>query len=343
MAELLSQSQIDELLGLAKNKTDDTKQEAADPNEIDSRRVRKYDFYSQKKISKKRMKMLDGIFESYARNVSSHITSLLRLACTVEVTSMEEQRYYEFNNALGENDIISIINMDFAGSQQESHYLLQVSNQTIMAMIDRLLGGEGDPADLGSGSYTDIELAIYETLVKRLASLTKDSWSNYMDIDFSYFRYETNPRLVQTISYDEIVVIVVLTMTIKDTIGNITICLPSDVLSEVFEKFEKDSQIQSAYKKGADDQSFDNLVYNIKNTDLEITASLGNTYLLMSDLFNMRPGDVINLNKPKDSEVYLKIGGKPWFKGKLGVYNQNKAVKVSESYENNKDIIGEEI
>ncbi|MEG1049160.1 MAG: flagellar motor switch protein FliM, partial [Oscillospiraceae bacterium] len=332
MAELLSQSQIDELLGLAKSGTKADSLGSSSKNdkedEVDGVKFKKYDFYSPKKISKKRLKLLDGIYGSYARTVSSYITGLLRIGCSVELVTMEEQRYYEFNNALSENDIISTINLNYANSREGSHLLLQMSNEITLAAIDRLLGGNGVPEDIGNDSYTDIELAIYETLVKKIVSLQKGAWDNYFDIEFKYFRYETNPRLVQSISPDEIVVIIVLSVEIGDTTGSINICMPSPLLSDIFEKLEKESQNANNHQSEDDIKNTDNLVHNIYNTELELKADLGEMYVLMSDLFSMQVGDIINLSKPKDSKVYVNIEGKPWFTGKLGAYKQNKAVQV---------------
>ena len=59
----------------------------------------------------------------------------------------------------------------------------------------------------------------------------------------------------------------------------------------------------------------------------------GNQTIQLNDIYNLHVGDVINLNKPKDSEIYLYIENQPWFKGKLGVQNKNMAVKISGVYE----------
>ncbi|MEG2081649.1 MAG: FliM/FliN family flagellar motor switch protein, partial [Oscillospiraceae bacterium] len=216
------------------------------------------------------------------------------------------------------------------------------SNEITLAAIDRLLGGNGVPEDIGNDSYTDIELAIYETLVKKIVSLQKGAWDNYFDIEFKYFRYETNPRLVQSISPDEIVVIIVLSVEIGDTTGSINICMPSPLLSDIFEKLEKESQNANNHQSEDDIKNTDNLVHNIYNTELELKADLGEMYVLMSDLFSMQVGDIINLSKPKDSKVYVNIEGKPWFTGKLGAYKQNKAVQVEDTCEKIKDLVGGE-
>ena len=49
--------------------------------------------------------MLNSIFESYARVINSRINALLHATCEIDVDSVEEQRYYEFSNALTESDV----------------------------------------------------------------------------------------------------------------------------------------------------------------------------------------------------------------------------------------------
>ena len=67
----------------------------------------------------------------------------------------------------------------------------------------------------------------------------------------------------------------------------------------------------------------------------EISAELGKSTILLKDLFTLQVGDVINLNKPKDSDVFIYIEGEPWFTGELGKYNKNMAVKINEVYDKN--------
>ena len=74
MAEVLSQSQIDALLNAARSgeMNLDTPSE-----ESTEKKYRKYDFYSPRKFTKDRLKMLNSIFEGYARVINSRINALL--------------------------------------------------------------------------------------------------------------------------------------------------------------------------------------------------------------------------------------------------------------------------
>ncbi len=86
MAETLTQEQIDALLSSALNGDMVETSKEAD--------VKEYDFRAPKKFTKERIKILDSIFDNYARLMSSYLTGLLRLYCKVSLSSIEEQRYF---------------------------------------------------------------------------------------------------------------------------------------------------------------------------------------------------------------------------------------------------------
>ena len=67
MAEVLSQSQIDALLNAARSGEMDL---AASAEKTTEKKYRKYDFYSPRKFTKDRMKMISGIFENYTRVIT---------------------------------------------------------------------------------------------------------------------------------------------------------------------------------------------------------------------------------------------------------------------------------
>ena len=69
---------------------------------------------------------------------------------------------------------------------------------------------------------------------------------------------------------------------------------------------------------------------SIKESEMDVMAQLGVARLNLDDIYNLRVGDVIDLNKPQDSTVSVYVEEQPWFTGKLGVHNKNIAVKIEE-------------
>ena len=179
MAEVLSQSQIDALLNAARSGELDVDKPAEKTTE---QKYRKYDFYSPRKFTKDRLKMLNSIFEGYARVINSRINALLHTTCEIEVDSVEEQRYYEFSNALTESDVVALAKIDLEELQEDTPILVHLDTPVVLSMLDRLMGGEGDPDSTLSSDYnmTDLELNMYEDLIRDMISVMGGSWENYI-------------------------------------------------------------------------------------------------------------------------------------------------------------------
>ena len=326
MAEVLSQSQIDALLNAARNGELDVDKPADKSSE---QKYRKYDFYSPRKFTKDRLKMLNSIFESYARVINSRLNAMLHATCEIEVDSVEEQRYYEFSNALTESDVLALAKIDLEHLQGDDPVLVHLDTPVVLSMLDRLMGGEGDPDPILSSDYnlTDLELNMYDDLIRDMISILGGSWENYISLKFEYTRTEVNPTLVQLIGYDETVVIVGLNIKFPNCTGRMSLCLPGEMLTNVFSEISKSN---SRHTTGEDksEEIFDTL----RESELEIVAELARTRILLSDLYHLNVGDVVDIKRPKDSPIFLNIGGRRWFDGRMGTSNKQVAVKIGETY-----------
>ena len=330
MAEVLSQSQIDALLSAARSGEMDL---SASREKKAEKKYRKYDFKSPRKFTKDRLKMLSSVFENYTRVINSRINGMLHTTCEVTVESVEEQRYYEFSNALTEGDVLTIAEVELEGQDhpEEPPVLIHYTTSLMLSMMDRLMGGEGDmDAKLpDSYTFTDMELRLYESLVEDMVSVLGGSWENYIDLTCFYRRIETNPTLVQLIGLDETVVIVGINFQFSNSSGQMNICLPGTVLANIFARIAAANQSG----RGTGEDNSEEILDILRDSELEISAELGRTELQLRDIYFLDVGDVIDLGHPTEEPVYLYVGGKPWFSGKMGIQNNNMAVKIGETYQ----------
>ena len=233
MADVLSQSQIDALLNSMQNGDADSAPEK--PKQVEKNH-KKYDFYSPKKYTKDKLKMLRSIYDNYSRVAASQINGLFRVASEVEVVDVEEQRYYEFSNALNETDVITLVNVGLQDHSTNPPMVFHIAPSLMGAMIDRMLGGTGTDMTVDlSYTYTDIELDLYGKIIRYLVAITKDVWANYTELDVEFSGVEENPSMFQGISVDETVVIVMLRIQMGDIDGAMNICIPGTLLSGIFE------------------------------------------------------------------------------------------------------------
>lgn len=325
MAEVLSQSQIDALLNAARSGEMDLEAPALEPE----KKYKKYDFYSPRKFTKERLKMLNSIFESYARVSNSRLNALLHATCEIVVESVEEQRYNEFSNALTESDVVAIAKIDQERLQEEVPILILLDTEIALTIIDRMIGGDGAPEPNLPSDYklTDLELNMYEDIITQLISIMGGSWENYMPLDFEYVRTEVNPTMVQLIGFDETVVIISLEIKFSNCQGHMNLCLPGVMLANIFSEISKNN----TRRVGGEDKS-DEIFGSLRESDMEIIAELARPRVLLSDIYHLNVGDVLDIKRPKDAPVFLNIGGRRWFDGRLGVHNKQMAVKIGETY-----------
>ena len=331
MSEVLSQSQIDALLNSMRSGDNADQAENKQPE----KKYRKYDFTTPRKFTKDRIKMLNGIFENYTRVVSSRLNAPLRTTCEIEVESIEEQKFYEFNNALSEGDVLAMVDVtihpreeDGVDTIAEDQVMVYLSTSTALGMMDRMMGSEEESShEVPIGyAYTDLELQLYELLLKDIITLMGSSWENYVPISFEYNRTQVNPTLVQLLNLDETVVLVDMKLTFGGNEGRMSVVLPGSVLMSVFGEVNRESMGRKAASEDNSEEIFDQL----RDSSLEIIAQLGDTQLLLSDIYHLNVGDVLDLGRPKDSPVFLEIGGYQWFTGRMGTHKKNMAIKIDE-------------
>ena len=323
MAETLTQEQIDALLNSAMS---GEVVEASDDKGPDAKL---YDFRAPKKFTKERIKILDGIFDNYARLLSSYLTGLLRLYCKVSLASIEEQRYFEFNNALPDYVMMGTVDMGIRDDDLETPMtIIQLSNSLTYILIDRLLGGRGEYKD-AERDFTEIEVSIMDKIINNMAALLHDPWEPYVEVNPNVVNIEPNSRVFSAVDYDDTVMLVCLEATVSDTKTIITLCIPALSLDGVMQKYvSKTARSTRKFDAVREQERRDNIMNALNNSSLEITAELGKTTLDLYDVLNLQIDDIIPLDKSINSNVILKIGDRTWFDGKLGSFNQNKAVKI---------------
>ena len=144
MADILSQSQIDELLNAMKNGTGQ-EEKADEQMEKDSGKKEvkytKYDFYSPRKFTKEKMKLLNSIFENYSRILTSQINGVFRIMTDTTVMEIKECRYYEFVNDVGDNDSVTLVSAAVEETSRNNiPLMLNISPGLVLTLISHMLG-----------------------------------------------------------------------------------------------------------------------------------------------------------------------------------------------------------
>lgn len=320
MKEVLAQFQIDALLrDIVGGKVDIT---PAEPK--DHKKIKTYDFKLPKKFTKEQLRTVMGVYEIYAKHLSSYLTGTLRTFCQVDVASIEETKYYEYSNAIPESALIGVLDLQ----PVEGTVLMEFSKELSLTIIDKMLGGPGSCGNINR-EFTDIEMSIMGRLFKNVITYFKDSWSNVAEIKPSFTKFEHGGSAGRLMHLDEVVVIVVMDVKVKEVTGKVTVCLPYMWLESINDKLYTKYRMSQVAKKNLDHElNKQSILSQIYKSELGVVINLGNATIQLKDLVNMEVGDVIRLKQNVNDDVSVNVGSRTWFYGKLGLRNNKKAVVV---------------
>ncbi len=319
MSDVLSQNEIDDLLKALNNGDVDVEE----MKKTKENTVKDYDFARPSKFSKEHLRTLEIIYDNYGRALSTSLPVYLRKNIQVEVMNSEAVTYMEFSNALSNPVLLGII--DFA--PLKGNIIMEMATKLGYAIIDRMLGGEGEPLEK-SREFSEIELLIIERIMITCVELMREPWENVLDVDPRLERIETNPQFAQIISPTEMIAIVTINIKIGDVEGLINLCLPYITLEPVMEKLNTKFWY-SSMQEATDEEFSADIESLITKAEVPVTAILGRSTISVSDFSTLVPGDIIRLDKKVDDELDVFVGDIKKFTALPGSSGQNYAVRVT--------------
>ncbi len=319
MGEVLSQNEIDNLLAaLSSGELD-----AEDMNDANDKQVKNYDFKRPTKFSKEHLRTLEIIYEHYGRLLSTSLPVYLRKNVQVSVASSETVIFSEFSNALSNPVILGIVNFQPLGGT----ILIELAAQLGFAMIDRMLGGAGDPLEKNR-DYTEIEMTIIEKMMVVCMQLMREPWKNVVDINPMMERIETNSQFAQIIAPSDMIAIVTLNMKIGEVEGFMNVCLPFFTLESVMDKLN--TKFWYANMQEQNEEDFEEYIGAlIKRVDVPVKAVLGKTNISVTDFVNLQVGDIIRLDTEVEQDLKVYVGNIKKFTALPGTSKDRNAVRVT--------------
>ena len=315
MPDVLSQDAIDALMkSISSGANIDEIAAKADENA----KLKVYDFKRPDKFSKDQLRAIQMIHESFARQMTTVLSTLIRSIVSAEVASVEQLAYEEFVNYMVQPTVIGMIEMHpFEGSM-----LIEINPSLVFTIIDRMLGGKG------IRELTDIEKTVIERVIMRILELLEDSWSTVVDVRFRFESMESNPFFVQICSPSDMVLVVIMKLRVSDVEGMVSLCFPYFLMEPIMDRLSSQQWFASTSHK-ADDEIRTWLNNSVMQVTMPMAMELGHTVLSLADVYALQVGDVIKLDELKDSHIDVRVGNQIRFKARPGTLNGHMAVELT--------------
>ncbi|MGL5990439.1 MAG: flagellar motor switch protein FliM [Plesiomonas sp.] len=316
MSDILSQDEIDALL----HGVDDVPEDS--PLPMRAGRVQAFDFSSQDRIVRGRMPTLELINERFARHMRISLFNMMRRTAEVSINGVQMLKFGEYVHTLFVPTSLNMVRF----RPLKGTALITLEARLVFILVENFFGGDGRfPNKVEGREFTPAERRIIQMLLKLIFGDYKDAWGPVMEIEFEYLDSEVNPAMANIVSPTEVVVVNSFHIELDGGGGDIHIAMPYSMLEPIRELL--DAGVQGD-KSDTDMRWGKALREEIMEINVDLRAKLLDIDLPLSDLMDMRAGDIIPVDMPENLLVYVE--DLPTFRAKLGQANENLALKITE-------------
>jgi flagellar motor switch protein FliM len=265
---------------------------------------------------------LDIILDTFARNYGISLTNCLQRSVAVKRTAIETYEFDNFLQRLGDRDAIAIVRLDplrWGG-------LLIFGGKLTHYMVEKLLGGHADDEPTSpQRPLTTIERHILKGVYNDACLDLEKAFLPLEKLTSSLVKIESNPRLVNIVPPETLVMVGRFTATLRNLAGEITLVVPLPSLEPLREKMRE--QMAPLTKK-TDITWRKHIGGEITGMEAEATAQLAEISLPVRDILNFQVGDIIDLGRDPSAPLALQVEGKTKFYAQAGVVKGKKAIRL---------------
>ncbi len=319
MQEILSQNEIDSLLQALS--TGDIPKDAE--ASVSSPKARNYDFRRPNKFSKEHLRTLEMLHQQFARHLSSFLSGYLRTNINIELASVGQIIYDEFIRSVPTPTILTVFDLQ----PLEGASIMETNTGFVFPIIDLLFGGNGSSSEMNR-ELTDIEIQVIRKMMSRILELLAPTWQDIYEINPSIRAIETNPRLQQLYSPNEVVALLTFTVTMgENDQGMINLCLPYIMLDPVIARLSVRQQFIRQYASGKR-ENYQKIIHWLSLCNVDITAVIGEATITVDDFLQLQSGDVIVLDNDVHHDLGVYIGDSLKLDAQAGSVGENLAIQI---------------
>jgi len=256
------------------------------------RLAKTYDFKGGPRVPKEFIHVLEKIYTNYARSLTNMLSVRLGTPAGVRLDSISQMKYLDYM-LLHHEQIATCI---FTLQPMIEPLYLNIDAQLAFLCIDSICGGKINYQPINR-SFTEVEKKLLGTLSEYFLSPLQQSVMDYFDAKYEITEMEYDLFSVGAITDHEKIIVVNLEVKVnKDHLFPISFIMPDQSMEAILERIRKRT-IAGARNEKIDRENIVFLETQLKSSDVEMQILLGQASLSVSQLHEMKAGDVIKLDR----------------------------------------------
>ncbi|RYP50934.1 hypothetical protein DL770_011067 [Monosporascus sp. CRB-9-2] len=252
------------------------------------------------------MPTLEIINERFARNWRIGLFNFMRRNAEISVGPVKVQKYSEFIRNLVVPTSLNLVHV----KPLRGTALFVFDPNLIFLVVDNLFGGDG------RFHMRRMLHLVFEHYAK--------AWQPVYPIDFEFLRMEMHTEFANVATPNEVVITTSFSIELGSNGGDVHICMPYTMIEPIRDRLT--SAIQGEALE-VDKRWLRLLSQQVQTAEVELIADLATAKVQVSDILNMKVGDVIPLEL--DDSVTAKVDGVPVMECNYGTFTGQYALRVN--------------
>jgi flagellar motor switch protein FliM len=313
---VLNQDEIDSLLGLEGENSEDERQglEA---------------LVSTSLITYERLPMLEVVFDRLVRMMSTSLRNFTSDNVEVSLEGISSTRFGDYVNSAPLPAMFSVV----VAEEWDNYILSVVDSALAYSIVDVLMGGRRGTAAMRieGRPFTTIERNLVERMINVVLSDLSVAFEPIGAITFRFDSLEVNPRFATIARPADAAILARLRIDMDDRGGRLELLFPYATLEPVLELL---LQMFMGEKFGQDAIWENHLANEVWLTEIELDAVLGQLVVSLSEVLDWKPGSRLMLDVKPETPVEMRCGDVRLFSGKMGQRNGNMAIAIDRRLRN---------
>ncbi|OPY73265.1 MAG: Flagellar motor switch protein FliM [Syntrophorhabdus sp. PtaU1.Bin058] len=322
MEQVLSQEEIDALLhGISEGEIETQKVEAPEEH----KEAKSFDYIRYTRGKKERLPALDFIYDRFSKSFRSALSLFMEKEVEVDLQPIQYVGYEDFIKTLPLPTNMNIV----VTENLKGFYIVIFDAKMIFSVLETIFGSTNIsvPKIVGR-EFTKIEFNVIKKLIELVSAEMEKAWAPVYEIRCKYSRSEINPNYITMVAPEETVGITEFNIEIGDLTSWVKICMPYGILEPI-----KGYLMTTPSREDMEmrEKWFGKLKASVLDVPIDVRAVLGKKKMPLEEFLNLSDGNVIVVDRYISDPVDIEIQQNVKFRGKMGTFKGNKAIRVEES------------
>lgn len=283
--------------------------------------ARRYALGREARIVRGRLPTLELIHQRFGPLYRASLGGILRRSVGLSVGGLRNMKFADYLATLPMPSSVNVLRL----APLRGPALLVMPAGLVSAVVENFFGGKGRKARIEGREFTAAEERLVAMLRDAACTDLASAWSKVQALRIECVASECNPQFADVLPGNEALLVADFEIDIDGAVNALQLVLPYATIEPLRDLLGGGPRQERPKDAERWAQS---LREEIEDAEIELTTVVGRAQMRLSELLDMRPGDVIPCDFSGRVTVFAE--DVPVLRGQFGVSRGQQSVKVEE-------------